>query len=129
MLLRAAATLVSGSDFADTARMRQEAEQFSDGKQTIRSYDAEDRLCCIETVAPSGELQAAIDYLYDAVGNNVERIVRDGAGIVLRRMFFDAAGNEINAGDAGPVRWASMDGADEGLDPKGQEQVGDKDQH
>ena len=106
--------------------MRQEAEQFSDGKQTIRSYDAEGRLCCIETVAPSGELQAAIDYLYDAAGNNVERIVRDGAGMVLRRIFFDAEGMEINADAAGPVRWASMDGADDGFDPKGQEQVGEE---
>ena len=107
--------------------MRQEAEQFEDGKRTIRSYDTEDRLCCIETFAPSGELQAAIDYLYDEAGTNVERIMRDGAGTVLRRLLFDTDGNELNAEDAGPVRWASMDGADAGLDPKGQEQVGNKD--
>jgi hypothetical protein len=107
--------------------MRQETEQFEDGKQTIRSYDTEGRLVCIETFASSGELQAATDYLYDAAGINVERVVRSGAGTVLRRMLFDANGNELNADDAGPVRWASMDGTDEGLDPKGQEQVGDKD--
>jgi hypothetical protein len=109
--------------------MRHEAKQFDDGKRTIRSYDAEDRLCCIETFALTGELLVAIDYLYDAAGNNVERIVRDAAGIVLRRLLFDADGNELNAEDAGPVRWAAMDGSDEGLDPKGQEQVGDKDKH
>jgi hypothetical protein len=123
---RLVAVLVSLAEFADTGRMRQEAEQFSDGKQTIRSYDAEGRLCCIETVAPSGELQAAIDYLYDAAGNNVERIVRDGVGMVLRRIFFDTEGKELNADAAGPVRWASMDGADDGLDPKGKERINEE---
>jgi hypothetical protein len=109
--------------------MHQETEQFEDGKRTVRSYDANDRLCCIETFAPSGDLQAAIDYLYDAAGNNVERIVRDASGTVLRRMLFDADGNELAAADvdADPVRWASMDGTDEGVDPKGQEQVGEQD--
>jgi hypothetical protein len=123
---RLVALLVSLAEFADTGRMRQEAEQFSDGKQTIRSYDGEGRLCCIETVAPSGELQAAIDYLYDAAGNNVERIVRDGVGMVLRRIFFDTEGKELNADAAGPVRWASMDGADDGLDPKGKEKINEE---
>ena len=109
--------------------MRQEAEQFEDGKQTIRTYDADDRLCCIETVAPTGELQAAIDYLYDDAGVNYERIVRDGAGTVLRRMQLNAAGNELNGNDADAVRWASMDGSEEGVAPKGQEQLGNKNSH
>ena len=105
--------------------MRQEAELFADGKQTIRSYDADDRLCCIESFAPSGELLTAIDYLYDDAGVNFQRVVRDDAGIVLRRLYFDAAGNEINAGEQGTVRWASMDGSESGVDPKGQEKLGD----
>ena len=106
--------------------MRQETEHFEDGKQTIRTYDSADRLCCIETITANGQLQAAIDYIYDAAGVNVERIVRDGAGIVLRRMFFDATGNELNQTGSGEVRWAAMDGSDEGVDLKGQEQLGDK---
>ena len=106
--------------------MRQETEQFDDGKRTVRSFDAADRLICIETYAANGKLQAAIDYLYDAAGNNSERIVRDATGNVMRRLRFDAEGNEIAAPEAGPVRWAAMDGSDSGLDPKGAEQVGDK---
>ena len=103
--------------------MRQEAEQFEDGKQTIRTYDAEDRLCCIETVSPAGHLTVAIDYLYDEAGVNVERIVRNGGGTVLRRMYFDADGNELSANTKGTVRWASMDGSEAGVDPLGEEQV------
>jgi hypothetical protein len=105
--------------------MRQEIEKFDDGGQTVRSYDADDRLQCIETINPAGQLKVAIDYLYDDAGTNVERIVRDAAGTVLRRMRFDAQGQEIAGADAGPVRWASMDGEESGLDPKGQEKIGD----
>ena len=105
--------------------MRQEAELFEDGKQTIRSYDADNRLCCIESVAADGELMTAIDYLYDDAGVNTERVVRDSAGIVLRRLYFDAEGNELNAAEQKSVRWASMDGAESGVDPKGKEKLGD----
>jgi hypothetical protein len=103
--------------------MRQEVETFDDGRQTIRSYDANNRLCCIETYAASGEQQAAIDYLYDDAGNNIERIVRDVAGMVLRRILFDADGQEIRADSVDPVRWASMDGSEQGVDPKGKEKL------
>jgi hypothetical protein len=104
--------------------MRQEKEQFDDGRETIRSYDSNERLSCIETFA-AGQLKAAIDYSYDDAGNNVERVVRDSAGTVLRRIQLDKHGRELNAEDTGSVRWASMDGADAGVDPKGQEKVGD----
>ena len=105
--------------------MRQETEQFDDGSQTVRSYDTDERLCCIESFTSSGQLKAAIDYLYDAAGVNVERVVRDSAGTVMRRMHFDAQGNELDDDKSGPVRWASMDGEDSGVDPKGQEKIGD----
>ncbi len=105
--------------------MRQETEQFDDGSRTVRSYDTHERLCCIETFTASGQLKAGIDYLYDAAGVNVERIVRDAAGTVLRRMQFDAQGNELDTQTSGPVRWASMDGEDSGVDPKGREKIGD----
>jgi len=105
--------------------MRQETETFDDGKRTVRSYDANDRLSCIETFAISGELRAAIDYLYDEAGCNVERIVRDAEGVVLRRIRLDADGRELNAKADGPVRWAAMDGTEEGVAPKGQEKLGD----
>jgi hypothetical protein len=107
--------------------MHQEAEQFEDGRRTIRTYDEHERLFCIETFKAGGELQAATDYLYDDNGVNIERIVRDSAGIILRRMYFDAAGNELNQAEPATVRWASMDGSEQGLDPKGQEDIhGDK---
>ena len=35
----------------------------------------------------------------------------------------DADGNEIADPDAGPVRWAAMDGSDEGIALKGEEQL------
>jgi hypothetical protein len=105
--------------------LRQETEAFEDGKKTVRSYDADDRLCCIETFAASGKLQAAIDYVYDAAGINVERTVRDATGLVLRRIRLDADGQEIDADRAGPVRWAAMDGSEEGVADKGQEKLGD----
>jgi hypothetical protein len=103
--------------------MHQEAEQFEDGRRTIRTYDGDERLNCIETYTASGELQAATDYLYDDNGVNVERIVRDRAGIILRRMYFDAEGNELNQAEPATVRWASMDGSEQGVDPKGQEAI------
>jgi hypothetical protein len=104
--------------------MRQEIETFDDGRQTVRSYDADNRLCCIETYTETGEQQAAIDYLYDDAGINVERIVRDVAGMVLRRIRFDANGQELDTDAAATVRWASMDGSEEGVDAKGKEKLG-----
>jgi len=106
---------------------RTETESFDDGRKTVRSFDAEGHLVCIETFDDSGELKAAIDYLYDAEGINVERIVRDAAGSVLRRMLFDAQGNELNPDDPATVRWASMDGSDSGEDPRGQEKLSQDD--
>ena len=103
--------------------MRQEIEKFDDGGQTVRTYDTGDRLQCIETVSPSGQLKVAIDYLYDDAGINVERIVRDAAGTVVRRMHFDAQGQEIEHDASDPVRWASLDGEQTGLDPKGREKI------
>ena len=38
--------------------MYQETEQFDDGRTTTRTYDADDRLTCIETFA-AGDLLAA----------------------------------------------------------------------
>ena len=104
--------------------MRQEIESFDDGRRTVRSYDADNRLCCIETYAETGEQQAAIDYLYDDAGINVERIVRDAAGMVLRRIRFDENGQELDTVSAASVRWASMDGSEEGVDAKGKEKLG-----
>jgi hypothetical protein len=103
--------------------MRRETERFDDGRQTVRCFDESNRLVRIETYASDEALKAAIDYLYDANGHNIERIVRNAAGDELRRMHFDADGNEIPDPDAGPVRWAAMDGSDEGLDPKGEERL------
>jgi len=101
--------------------MREETETFADGRRTVRYYDAENRLHCIETYSADDLLVAATDYLYGPDGVNHERVVRDGAGTVLRRMHFDAEGNELNPTNPETVRWASMDGTEEGVAPKGQE--------
>ena len=66
-------------------------------------------------------MRAAIDYLYDQVGVNTERVVRDSAGNELRRIRLDEHGNELEADVTGPVRWASMDGSETGTAEKGQE--------
>ena len=105
--------------------MRQETDDFDDGAKTVRSFDGDDRLCCVETFAASGELRVAIDYLYDDRGANIERIVRDATGMVQRRIRFDASGRELEVDHDDPVRWASMDGTQGGVDPKGQEKLGD----
>ncbi|MDG2154564.1 MAG: hypothetical protein P8M26_01325 [Gammaproteobacteria bacterium] len=106
--------------------MRREIETFDDGAQTVRLFDANNRLVRIETYASGNALKAAIHYLYDKADNNVERIVYSGSGEELRRLYFDADGNEIADTNAAPVRWAAMDGSDEGFDPKGSEQLSAK---
>ena len=103
--------------------MRRETERFEDGGQTVRCFDENNRLVRIETYVSAEVLKAAIDYLYDPAGNNIERVVQNAAGEELRRMHFDADGNEIADHDAGPVRWAAMDGSDEGIALKGEEQL------
>jgi len=105
--------------------IHRETETFDDGTATVRCYDAAFRLCRMETLDESGAIKVAIDYLYNDAGHNFERIVRDAAGNELRRLSFDQAGEEIPDPDAGPVRWKLMDGAEEGLAMKGEEQVGD----
>jgi hypothetical protein len=107
--------------------MRRETETFDDGAQTVRVFDANNRVVRIETYASADVLKAAIDYLYDEADNNIERVVYSGTGEELRRMYFDAEGNEIADANAAPVRWAAMDGSDEGFDPKGSEQLSAKD--
>lgn len=105
--------------------IHRETETFDDGTATVRCYDAAFRVVRMETLNEEGAIKVAIDYLYNEAGHNFERIVRDAAGNELRRLSFDSAGEEIPDPDAGPVRWKLMDGADEGLDKKGEEQVGE----
>ena len=105
-------------------KMRREPEIFEDGQQSVRYFDSSGRLCRIETLDASEKIRVSVDYGYDQAGNNVERIVRDAAGSVIRRIALDAQGEEIAAADGGPVRWKLMDGSDEGLDPRGQEDLG-----
>ncbi|MEE4184415.1 MAG: hypothetical protein V2J12_01470 [Gammaproteobacteria bacterium] len=103
--------------------MRKEVEAFGDGTRTVREYDAADRVCRLATYRADGELKASIDYHYDAAGVNVERVLRDATGAVLRTIRLDAAGTELDADPGGPVRWRSLDGEAAGEDEKGQEQI------
>jgi len=105
--------------------MRREVEEFDDGKQTIRVFDEDDRLFLVESLDTAGALTVTIEYLYDDAGTNVERIVRDSQSNELRRLYFDASGEEIIPDNKEPVRWASMDGTDEGVALKGQEKIGE----
>jgi hypothetical protein len=108
--------------------MRREAEIFEDGQKSVFYYDSNDVLCRIETLDANDNLKVAIDYTYDAEGNNVERVVRDPLGNVLRRIMLDETGQETGQEtgppDSGPARWKLMDGSDEGIDVKGKENIG-----
>jgi len=103
--------------------MHEEAENFDDGTRTVREFDDRERLCRITTWRADGTLKASIDYLYDAGGVNVERVLRDSSGTVLRRIRLDESGAELDAPVAGPVRWRSLDGEAGGEDERGQEQI------
>jgi hypothetical protein len=105
-------------------QMRREPEVFEDGQQSVRYYDSNGLLCRIETLDASEKIRVSVDYGYDQDGNNIERIVRDGGGSVIRRIALNAQGEEIASADDRPVRWKLMDGSDEGLDPRGQEDLG-----
>ena len=104
--------------------MRREVETFEDGQKSVCYYDSNDVLRRIETLDDNDNLKIRIEYTYDVNGTNVERVVRDSHGTILRRIVLDATGKEVGASDNGPVRWKSMDGSDEGLDIKGKEKIG-----
>lgn len=108
----------------DAIEMRREVETFGDGQKSVCCYDSNDVLCRIETLDAKDNLKVSIDYTYDEAGNNVERVVRDPRGNVLRRITLDETGRETGSPDSGPVRWKLMDGSDEGIDVKGKENIG-----
>lgn len=68
-----------------------------DGGWTIDIYSDSGKRIRVEDYSASGELKLSVDYRYDAHGNNVERVVRNGSGGLLRRLEFDfdAQGKEI----------------------------------
>jgi len=103
--------------------LRREVETFDDGHQSVCCYDAADRLVRVETRDADNALKVAIDYHYDEAGNNVLRRVRDSSGKVLREIRFDANGEEIAEPSAGPVRWKSLDGTEEGVAVQGEEDI------
>ena len=104
--------------------MRREVETFEDGQKSVRYYDSNDVLCRIETLDADDNLKASVDYTYNKAGNNVERVVRDPLANILRRITLDETGQEVAPSDSGRVRWKLMDGTDEGIAVKGQEDLG-----
>jgi hypothetical protein len=108
----------------DAVEMRREVEIFSDGQKSVCCYDSNDVLCRIETLDAKDNLKVSIDYTFDKAGNNVERVVRDPLANVLRRIILDETSQEVGPSDSGPVRWKSMDGTDEAIAVKGQEDLG-----
>ena len=104
--------------------MRREVETFDDGQKSVCYYNSNDVLCRIESLDANDNLKVSIDYTFDKAGNNVERVVRDPLGHVLRRIVLDETGQEVGPSDSGPVRWKLMDGTDEGIDEKGKEDIG-----
>ena len=104
--------------------MRREVETFDDGQKSVCYYNSNDVLCRIETLDANDNLKVSIDYTFDKAGNNVERVVRDPLGHVLRRIVLDETGQEVGPPDSGPVRWKLMDGTDAGIDEKGKEDIG-----
>ena len=104
--------------------MRREVETFQDGQKSVCCYDSNDVLCRVETLDANDKLKVSIDYTYDQAGVNVERVVRDSLGNVLRRIILDETGQEVGPSGSGPVRWRLLDGTDEGFDLKGEEKIG-----
>jgi len=104
--------------------MRREVETFEDGHKSVCYYDSNNVLCRIETFNANDKLKVSVDYRYDKAGNNVERVVRDPLRNVLRRIILDETGQEVGPSDSGPVRWKLLDGTDEGIDVKGEEDLG-----
>ena len=104
--------------------MRREVETFGDGQKSVCYYDSNDVLCRVETLDANEDLKVSIDYTYNEAGNNVERVVRDPLGDILRRIVLDETGQEFGSPNSDPVRWKLMDGTDEGIDVKGKENVG-----
>jgi hypothetical protein len=104
--------------------MQRKVEIFEDGQKSVCYYNSNDVLCRIETLDAHDNLKVSIDYTYDKAGNNVERAVRDPLGNILRRIILDETGEEVGPSSSGPVRWKLMDGTDEGIDVKGQENIG-----
>jgi hypothetical protein len=104
--------------------MRREVETFEDGQKSVCYFDSNDVLCRIETHDANDNLKVSIDYTYDEAGINIERVVRDALGNILRRIILDETGQEVGAAESGPVRWKLMDGTDEGVAVKGQEEIG-----
>ena len=108
----------------DAIEMRREVDTFDGGQKSVCYYNSNDVLCRVETLDANDNLKISIDYTYDEAGNNVERILRDSVGNVLRRIMLDETGQEVGPPDGGPVRWKLMDGTDEGIDLKGKENIG-----
>ena len=104
--------------------MRREVETFEDGQKSVRYYDSNDVLSRIESLDADDNLKASVDYTYNKAGNNGERVVRDPLANILRRITLDETGQEVAPSDSGPVRWKLMDGTDEGIAVKGQEDLG-----
>ena len=109
----------------DAIEMRREVDTFDDGQKSVCYYNSNDVLCRVETLDANDNLKISIDYTYDEAGNNVERILRDSVGNVLRRIMLDETGQEVGPADSDPVRWKLMDGTDEGIDLKGKENIGE----
>jgi hypothetical protein len=107
----------------DVEIVRRDIERFDDGHQSICCYGEADQLVRVETRDANAVLKIAIDYHYDEVGNNTLRVVRDPAGVVLREIHFDASGTEMAEPADGPVRWKSLDGSEEGLATRGEEDI------
>ena len=105
--------------------MRREVETFEDGQKSVRYFNEAEDLCRIETFDADDNLKISIEYIFDEAEVNVERIVRDADGTILRRIMFDDKGEELGSPDGGKIRWRLMDGTDDGVDVKGQERIGD----
>ena len=76
--------------------MREEISEWKHGK-TICLYDENDLLIKLTDLDDSDQVSLTVDYLYDTNGNNIERVAKNAAGALVRRLcfLFDDAGKEI----------------------------------
>jgi len=77
-------------------KMREEILDVEEGK-VIYLYDDNDVLIKLTDLDDRGKVSLTVDYLNDSSGNNIERVVKNADGALIRRLCFkfDDAGREI----------------------------------
>jgi hypothetical protein len=69
--------------------MQVREERWEDGTSTRFVHSETDQLERVEDYDAKGDLMRSVDYRYDGLGRNIERIVQRAGGKLLRRLTFE----------------------------------------